>query len=148
MYFCTMINRPITCTLLIDDDKFTSFYNEKIVNKHQHFGTVVSVTNGKAALEYLQSAIEGEALKPDIIFLDINMPAMNGWEFIEAYNNMFAPKFTANIKLVILTTSSSPDDFEKSKQYSIVNSYINKPLSLPVLDDVLNAINNSYSSIH
>jgi len=90
---------PLGCVLLIDDDRLTSFYNEKIVNKHNAFKEVVSVNSGANALDYLKNAIEGKVIKPELIFLDINMPAMNGWEFLK--------------------------------------DFINKPLSISVLSDVL-----------
>ncbi|OBQ55049.1 response regulator [Tamlana sp. s12] len=128
--------KSITSTLLIDDDKFTSFYNEKIVKKHNQFGEIISVNSGKAAIEYLEDAIEGNALKPDVIFLDINMPAMNGWEFIEAYRKLDI-EFTSTIKIIMLTTSSNPKDKERSQTINEIANYINKPLSLPILDEII-----------
>lgn len=128
--------KSITSTLLIDDDKFTSFYNEKIVKKHNQFGEIISVNSGKAAIAYLEDAIKGEALKPDVIFLDINMPAMNGWEFIEVYRKLDV-EFTNTIKIIMLTTSSNPKDKERSQTINEITNYINKPLSLPILDDII-----------
>ncbi|WP_194768655.1 response regulator [Tamlana sp. I1] len=126
----------VRSTLLIDDDKFTSFYNEKIVKKHNKFGEIISVNSGKEALEYLELAIQGKALKPDVIFLDINMPAMNGWEFIEAYRKLDL-EFTSSINIIMLTTSSNPKDKERSLALEEISNYINKPLSLPILDDII-----------
>ncbi len=131
-------------TLLIDDDKFTSFYNEKIVKKHDEFGVTASVNSASAALEYLNKALKGNVKKPDIIFLDINMPAMNGWEFIEAYNELDI-NFTSSIDIVMLTTSSNPEDQERAKRSSLINNYINKPLSLTVLDKILSELTLSKS---
>lgn len=134
------INYPIACTLLIDDDKVINFYNEKIINKHKDFGEVVSVNSGKSALEYLQNAKNGLILKPDLIFLDINMPAMNGWEFIEEYNKL-EESFTQSIKIILLTTSNNPDDYKRSKTIDIISDFINKPLSSSILDHVKNNYN-------
>ncbi|KAB1066893.1 response regulator [Tamlana haliotis] len=128
--------KSITSTLLIDDDKFTSFYNEKIVKKHNKFGEIISVNSGKAALDYLNEALAGEALKPDVIFLDINMPAMNGWEFIEAYRELDTA-FTNDIKIIMLTTSSNPRDKQRSQTLNEITNYINKPLSLSILDNII-----------
>lgn len=122
-------------TLLIDDDKFTSFYNEKIVEKHGEFGLITSINSGALALEHLKKAINGLVEKPNTIFLDLNMPAMNGWEFIEAYIKLDI-EFTKTIKLVILTSSSNPKDQERAKTIDIIDNYINKPLSLSVLDSI------------
>jgi CheY-like chemotaxis protein len=122
--------------LLIDDDKFTNFYNEKIVKKHNAFKSVQSVNSGSDALSYLQKAMNGLVDKPDVIFLDINMPAMNGWEFIDEYS-LLDKAFTSGIKIIMLTTSSNPCDQERANQSCLINDYINKPLSSGLLDEVL-----------
>jgi len=127
---------PLGCVLLIDDDRLTSFYNEKIVNKHNAFKEVVSVNSGANALDYLKNAIEGKVIKPELIFLDINMPAMNGWEFLKEFNNL-DKTFINSIKVILLTTSSNPDDYTRSKENDLVDDFINKPLSISVLSDVL-----------
>ena len=85
-------------------------------------------------------AIKGETIKPNLIFLDINMPAMNGWEFIEEFKKL-DPVFTEDIKIVLLTTSNNPEDFERSKQIELVSEYINKPLSKEILEDLTTKIN-------
>lgn len=128
------------CTLLIDDDKVINYYNQKVINKHSNFGEVISVNSGKNGLTYLLDAIKGEAIKPNLIFLDINMPAMNGWEFIEEFKKL-DPVFTEDIKIVLLTTSNNPEDFERSKQIELVSEYINKPLSKEILEDLTTKIN-------
>lgn len=125
--------------LLIDDDKFTNFYNEKIVKKHNTFNSIQSVNSGAAALSYLQQAMDGSVDKPDVIFLDINMPAMNGWEFIEEYSKLDRD-FTSGVRIIMLTTSSNPCDQEKARQCDLINDYINKPLSTDLLDEVLNFV--------
>lgn len=123
--------------LLIDDDKFTNFYNEKIVKKHNTFNSIQSVNSGALALSYLKQAMDGLVDKPDVIFLDINMPAMNGWEFIEEYSKLDCD-FTSGVRIIMLTTSSNPCDQEKARQCSLINDFINKPLSTDLLDEVLN----------
>ncbi|WP_405294687.1 response regulator [Algibacter sp. Ld11] len=128
---------PYQTTLLIDDDKFTNFYNEKIVKKYNAFDSVQSVNSGADALAYLQKAMDGLVKKPEVIFLDINMPAMNGWEFIEEYSKL-DKAFTADIKIIMLTTSSNPKDQEKANDSYFINGYINKPLSITLLDEALN----------
>ncbi|WGD34271.1 response regulator [Olleya sp. YS] len=130
------MKQEIKCVLLIDDDKVTNFYNTKIVNKHEKIKEVVAVTSGEKALEYLKEAISGLCLKPNLIFLDINMPAMNGWEFVVEYNKL-DQNFTKDIKLVMLTTSNNPDDFERSKQIVSIDDFINKPLSVNLLTNLL-----------
>lgn len=130
------MGNSIECVLLIDDDKVTNFYNKKIVNKLDTFNEVTAVTNGQKALEYITDSQKGLCKKPDLIFLDINMPAMNGWEFIEEYKKLDTT-YTASIKIVMLTTSNNPDDYKRSLINDNVDDYINKPLSTDLLSDLI-----------
>ncbi|MFC5044900.1 response regulator [Aquimarina hainanensis] len=124
--------------LLIDDDKATNFYNTRVVSKHHCYEQVSSVQSGKAALEYLTSLREDTSLlKPDLIFLDINMPAMNGWEFLKEYEKL-ETSLTENIIVILLSTSSNPEDVRESIIHHSVADFINKPLSLDLLDTVFN----------
>ncbi|WP_299885985.1 response regulator [uncultured Lacinutrix sp.] len=134
------MKNKIECVLLIDDDKVTNFYNKKVLTKHEEFKEIIAVTSGENALKHLTEASKGLCLKPNLIFLDINMPAMNGWEFILEYNKL-DKKFTKDIKLVMLTTSNNPDDYKRSKEIETVNDFINKPLSIDLLS---NLIENHY----
>lgn len=125
-------------TLLIDDDKFTNLFNKKVLSKHKAFGNVSAVTSGKAALIYLKSVIKLEANKPDVIFLDINMPSMNGWEFLSEYLKLDS-SLTSCIDLIILTSSSYNKDLKKTKKINLINKIIQKPLSKNTLDLIINS---------
>ena len=121
--------------LLIDDDKITNFFNLRMVSSHDKFTDVSSVQSGKNALIYLCDARDGKRAIPDLIFLDINMPAMNGWEFLTAFNKL-DQQFTSQIKIIILSTSSDPDEVRKSLKNYNAEDFISKPLSLPILTNV------------
>ncbi|AXT54427.1 response regulator [Aquimarina sp. AD1] len=130
------MGKSVTCVLLIDDDKATNFFNQRVVTKHNSFDNVNTVQSGKAALEYLSKVENKEAVKPDLIFLDINMPAMNGWEFLVEFAKL--NKITTDgIKVILLSTSSNPDDVNESIKNHSVDDFINKPLSLDLLDNVI-----------
>ncbi len=126
----------VNCVLLIDDDKATNFFNERVVTKHENFQQVNTVQSGMAALEYLNAVKNNTATKPDLIFLDINMPAMNGWEFLTEFSKL-DQNLTHGIKIILLSTSSNPDDVRESAKNHSVDDFINKPLSLGLLDNVL-----------
>ncbi|GER59113.1 response regulator [Patiriisocius marinus] len=125
----------IKFVLLIDDDKATNFYNLMMVSRHEQFSEVSSVTNGQDGLDYLVEAKSGKFKTPDLIFLDINMPGMNGWEFLTEFEKL-GSEFTSKIKVIILSTSSDPDEVRKTLENYNAEDFISKPLSLPILNTV------------
>jgi response regulator of citrate/malate metabolism len=122
--------------LLIDDDKAVNFFNKHVVVKHHCFEHIHTVQSGAAGLEFLKKAAQGEAPIPDLVFLDINMPAMNGWEFLDHFEQMPAD-FRNKIKVIILSSSSNPEHIKKSIKNYDVEDFINKPLSLDILNNVV-----------
>ncbi len=130
------MNILVNCVLLVDDDRATNFFNERVVNNHHCFQNVNTVQSGIAALDYLNLVEKSEATKPDLIFLDINMPAMNGWEFLDEFSKL-DNKLTKDIKVILLSTSSNPDDVRASSEFRSVDDFIHKPLSMDLLDNVL-----------
>ncbi len=139
------MTKTIECVLLIDDDVATNFYNKRVIDKHEKFKEIVIANSARKALFYLLESSLGKCKKPSIIFLDINMPGMNGWEFLQEYKEL-DETITHDIKLIMLTTSNSIDDYNKSLTYDLVNDFINKPLSGDLLDNLIethyNVINN------
>ncbi len=130
------MNTLVNCVLLIDDDKATNFFNGRVVAKHEDFKHVETVQSGLAALEYLKAVELNTAIKPDLIFLDINMPAMNGWEFLIEFSKL-DKILRQGIKVILLSTSSNPDDVKESSKNHTVDDFINKPLSIDLLNNVL-----------
>ncbi len=128
--------------LLIDDDKAVNFFNERVVVGHSEFEHVKTVQSGKDGLLFLDQVLSGEEAKPDIIFLDINMPAMNGWEFLDHYEQLNAD-FRSDIQVIILSSSSNPEHVKKSIVNYKVRDFINKPLSFNILDGVLKTVNDT-----
>ncbi len=128
--------------LLIDDDKAVNFFNERVVVGHSEFEHIKTVQSGKDGLLFLDQVLSGEEVKPDIIFLDINMPAMNGWEFLDHYEQLNAD-FRSDIQVIILSSSSNPEHVKKSIVNYKVRDFINKPLSFNILDGVLKTVNDT-----
>ncbi len=131
-----MLKKKLNCVLLIDDDEPTNFYNEIIIREAQLSDQIVAVQSGKEALDYLVSIKDGAHPQPDLIFLDINMPAMNGWEFIEAYKKLEENQ-KGKIVVIMLTTSLNPDDELKAKGLDNVHDFKNKPLSVETIEEVV-----------
>lgn len=120
---------PKHIVFLIDDDNIYQFTARKILESTGLAKHIQSFYNGNEALNYFkdQKNISSETL-PDFIFLDINMPVMNGWEFLEEYNKLYGnlPK-----PIIVYVVSSSIDsyDMNKSKEYKSVSDYIVKPIT-------------------
>lgn len=111
--------------LLVDDNEMTNFMHRVIIEKIGCTDKISIVENGEEALAYLTNP---QNATPDLIFLDINMPVMNGWEFLEEYQDLDDSK-KAKIVLFMLTTSMNPSDKQKADSNGEVRGYINKPLS-------------------
>lgn len=113
--------------LLVDDDDICLFIHRRVLELSGHCRSAHSAGNGKAALELLQRAIIGALPVPDIIFLDLQMPLMNGLSFLEAFQSMdFDQK--EHVAIVLLTSSVS----EKDKAYATslgVSHYLTKPFT-------------------
>jgi CheY-like chemotaxis protein len=113
--------------LLVDDDKIFNFLSEKTIQSLGLANEIHFATNGKQAIELLEMYKSGKIEKPDIIFLDLNMPIMNGYEFLEAFISMDLPDKHL-ITIVVLTSSADPEDVKKAREMGI-KYYFNKPLS-------------------
>ncbi|NVK51913.1 MAG: response regulator [Flavobacteriaceae bacterium] len=131
-----MIKEKLNCILLVDDDESTNFLHRYVVEKTQYAKKCVTVHSGQEALDYLTSTEEGEHPQPDLVFLDINMPAMNGWEFLEHYKQLDKNQ-QGKVVVVMLTTSINPDDREKSKLFSDVTGFKNKPLTKEMILELI-----------
>lgn len=114
--------------LLVDDDEIQNFIHQRIIRKYIPEDRIIIATNGKEALKILQELIESKAnLKRGIIFLDINMPIMNGFQFLELYQEEFSGLFK-NATLYPLSSSDDIKDVIQMNELGIEN-YIVKPLT-------------------
>lgn len=129
------LKRKLGLVLLIDDDEPTSFLNEFIIKKLGITERVFSVMNGQKAIEFLTELKSNGDCLPDLIFLDINMPRMNGWEFLTEYEKLGCVNEECSV--VILTTSTNPEDKERAGQIKSVSGFIGKPLTNESLRNLL-----------
>ncbi len=116
--------------LLIDDDPIQNLINTKLLNRIEFSERIDVAINGRLARdEYL---LIDDPL-PEIIFLDINMPIMNGWEFLDLLKDMELPHLP---DVYMLTSSISPEDIKQSDDHPMVKGYITKPLNLDKLIEI------------
>lgn len=130
--------KKLNCVLLVDDDSINNFINERLIRKANISEEVQVVLNGKEALDYLKRRSEAyNKRSPDLILLDINMPVMDGFEFLEAFKKLDL-KDKKSIVIVMLTTSTNPNDTQRLNNSEVVG-YINKPLTVKKLMDIVEA---------
>src|SRR5260221_14700709 len=131
-----MNNKKLDCIMLIDDNNDDNFYHERVIRKNNSANTVISIESGVEALEYLKNRKDHPDAHPDLIFLDINMPGMNGWEFIEEYKKL-DKELTTKIIVTILTTSDHPDETMLAKTHDVISEFRIKPLTKDMLEDIV-----------
>ncbi len=123
--------------MLIDDNRHDNFFHEMAINNTGLARQVIKSMSAEEALTYLKEASADSSLLPQLIFLDINMPVTNGWEFLDEYEKM--PSATKKaIVIVMLTTSSNPDDRSRGEAHTALGGFLTKPLTEEVFTDIVN----------
>jgi len=129
--------KKINCILLIDDSPDDNFFHERIIKRCNAAHDVLIQLSAASALEALQPGSD-HSINPDLIFLDINMPGMNGWDFLKEYKHLVQPIPDRRI-IVMLTTSENPDDIKKAKDLGIVSDFKTKPITKEMLEEIMNS---------
>ena len=116
--------------VLIDDDSTTNFLNKTIIERSNLVDEVITFEEGIDALDYFKNASSSEGV---LILLDINMPVMNGWEFLDEYQQIGkSPN-----KIVMLTSSINPQDKQQAEDNANVVTFKSKPLSMPIIQELV-----------
>jgi CheY-like chemotaxis protein len=131
----------LNCIMLIDDNRIDNFFHSRIIEKTNAAKKIVAVESAEEALNYLKNISTEKREQPEIIFLDINMPGMNGWEFIEEYKHL-DENLRKSMIVVMLTTSENPDDIEQAKAHGILTDFKTKPLTKEMLEEVMDKFHN------
>lgn len=131
-----MIDRK--CIMLVDDDESTNRFHEIVFNQLDAARKIIIAKNGKVGLEKLLS--KTDIIKPDLIFIDLNMPVMGGFRFLELYQQTEEYKILRP-KIVILTTSLIPEERSRILNNFEIFKFLNKPLTKSLIKDLLREIN-------
>ncbi|MGB6150825.1 MAG: response regulator [Pricia sp.] len=121
---------------IIDDDPIFIYGTKRLMAEIDFYETVVVYQNGQDALDGLNGITANGEQFPSVIFLDLNMPIMNGWEFLEDFIKIPNDN-REKVVIYIISSSVDPRDLERIKNYKVVNNYILKPISKEDLDSVL-----------
>lgn len=127
----------IQLTCIIDDDNMYVRLVKRIIKAKHLCKNVLVFENGKEALVYFEAILQNleEGQIPEIIFLDLNMPMMDGWEFMEKFTNV-KNKFNKVITLYIVSSSINPVDINKAKSMNGVKDYLIKPVTIKDLESI------------
>ncbi|MCG2418902.1 response regulator [Aequorivita sp. F47161] len=125
----------INLACIIDDDPIFVFGTKKIMQVADFCESFMVFHNGRDALNSLKAIIKGGEILPEIILLDLNMPIMDGWEFLEAFTAIPTP---VQIRIYIVSSSLDPQDINRAKNFKSVNNYIIKPIALEAISDIKN----------
>jgi len=127
------IDKKSRCILLVDDDTIFNAISKRYF-KHAGFNkNIKTALNGRVAISYIKQALQNlghpDFPLPQLILLDINMPEMNGWKFLEAFSTL-DKHATQGIKIVIQSSSTDKAEIERAMDFECVSDYLVKPISL------------------
>ncbi len=126
--------------LCVDDDPITLMLCKKVIKKAEFSEDVIFANNGQEAFELFQSIVSKKEKKeayqlPQLVFLDLNMPVMNGWEFLDLFKDNIADEFSQT-RVIILSSTIDPADYNKAKQYDVVSHFLSKPITVEMLENL------------
>ncbi|WP_158559219.1 response regulator [Deminuibacter soli] len=131
-----MKKQELAC--IIDDDLIYLYNMQKLLALHS-INNVLVFHNGEEAMQYFTETGFATACMPDIILLDINMPVMNGWEFLDAFKEA-RPLIQKDITIYMVSSSVDKDDMKRAKSYEEVADYFVKPVTLANLEKILSVL--------
>jgi len=132
----TKVNLQI---LIIDDDEINNFIAAKLIDKIPPKAVVSTCLNGQDGIDFVKSKLDHQDEMPDIIFLDINMPVMNGWEFLEEYEQIKS-KIKKSVCINMLSSSVYNDDITKAEAFDTVQKFISKPLTVDKIQSLYESL--------
>ena len=122
--------------MIIDDNALDLYIAAKLIANNNFSEQILEYNNGSAALEYLAENQENTDLLPQIIFVDIYLPIMDGFEFLENYN-LLSPTLTDHCKIIMVSSTIDDRDIYRAKQDPSVSLFAVKPLTKSIFDHIL-----------
>ena len=127
--------------LCIDDDPITLMLCKKVIEKSEFSKEIDTVNNGEDALIYFDNLKinllnKKSFVLPEFVFLDLNMPVMGGWEFLDLFLKDKYYSFFPDLKVIVLSSTIDPKDIEKSKTYPMVINFLSKPITKDMLNSL------------
>ena len=129
--------------LCVDDDPITLMLCKMVIKKSNFAKEIITAQNGEEAINYfdeLKLDNLGSEINnyPQLVFLDLNMPVMGGWEFLDHFSKNDYTSFFSQTKVIVLSSTIDPKDIQKSKTYPMVLDFLSKPITKEMLEDLKN----------
>lgn len=123
--------------LFVDDDPITLMLCKKVIEKAEFSKEIITASNGEDALKYFDTIkTNNEDNFPQLMFLDLNMPIMGGWEFLDTFTDENYTSFFPKLKVIVLSSTIDPKDIEKSRSYPMVINFLSKPITKEMLQSI------------
>jgi len=123
----------------VDDDAITLMLCKKVIERVGFAKEIITAQNGEEAFAYFKTlATQNEVSTdyPKLVLLDLNMPIMNGWEFLDAYQESGYQSIFKEAKFIVLSSTIDPQDVDKAKKYSSVLDFLSKPITKEMLEEL------------
>lgn len=129
------MNDKIDVAFIVDDDQIYVFGLKKLIAINNLCKNILVFENGEKAMNYITPIMKNSEQLPDVILLDLNMPVMDGWEFLDEFIKI-KPQLSKKIQIYMVSSSINPADIERAKQYEELSDYLIKPISIEELHRV------------
>ena len=125
----------------VDDDPITLMLCRKVIERVEFAKEVIMAKNGEEAISYFKNLAEKQQdnqtiAYPKLTLLDLNMPVMNGWEFLDNYLENGYHNLFKEAKFIVLSSTIDPQDVEKTKNYPMVINFLSKPITKEMLEEL------------
>ncbi len=132
--------KPIPIASIVDDDRIFVFGLSKLMEMNSFSDELLVFLNGQEALDYILPLVETPERIPDVILLDINMPVLDGWQFMDEFVRL-KPRINKQITIYMVSSSVSELDINKAKSYAEISDYVVKPMRSDDLVKMLGKFN-------
>jgi CheY-like chemotaxis protein len=132
-----MHKSKVDLAYIIDDDEVIIYLTEILVKEVEFCDVLKTFTCAEKALDELKAAFENKSEIPNVILIDLNMPIMDGWRFLD---QLLELDISEQISVFVFTSSIDPRDIERAKNYKMIKDYIVKPLTIHKINKILRLI--------
>lgn len=135
------MDSKVKIACIIDDDEIYTFTVKRIIARAEIAEQSIFFDNGASALDFFRANAQKGEILPELILLDINMPQLNGWQFLEEYVKL-VPNLAKKTSIFIVSSSIDADDYARAKKYKEVSGFIAKPITVENLKSILAKLPN------